>query len=48
MRITRNKFRAISSRLARSTAGLVSKTGRFQPVFRTIVLTVQGDCEGVK
>ena len=33
-RITTNKFRCISSRLARSTADLVSKNGRFGAVFR--------------
>ena len=33
MRITTNKFCAVSSRLARSTADLVSKNGRFWAVF---------------
>ena len=32
-RITTNKFRAVSSRLARSTADLVCKKGRFWAVF---------------
>ena len=36
-RITTNKFRAISSRLARSMADSVSKNGCFWAVFRTIV-----------
>ena len=33
MRITTNKFRCVLSRLARSTADLVSKNGRFWAVF---------------
>ena len=33
MRITTNKFRCISSRLARSTVNLVSKKGHFWAVF---------------
>ena len=40
-RITTNRFRAVSSRLARSMADLVSKNGRFGAVFRTIVLKMQ-------
>ena len=46
MRITTNKFRSILSRLARSTADLVSKNGVFRLLlafFRTIVLKVQDD-----
>ena len=42
-RITTNNFRCIWSRLARSTADLVSKNGRFWVVFRTIVLKTQND-----
>ena len=37
-RITTNKFRCILSRLARSMAYLVSKTGRFWAVFSTIAV----------
>ena len=43
MRITTNKFRAVSGRPARSIAGLVSKDGRFSVVSRTIVLKVPDD-----
>ena len=42
-RITTNNFGCISSRLARSTADLVSKNGRFWAVLRTIVLKVPDD-----
>ena len=48
MRITTNKFHAVSSHLARSTADLVSKNGRFGAVFRTTVLKVQDDRRCVK
>ena len=37
------RFRAVSSRLVRSMADLVSKNGRFWVVLRTIVLTSHGD-----
>ena len=40
MRITTNKFCPGLSRLAHSTADLVSKNGRFSAVFSTIVLKV--------
>ena len=43
MRIGTSKFRCVLSRLARSTADLVSKNGRFWAVFRTIILKVQDD-----
>ena len=43
MRITTNKFRCVLSRLACSTADLVSKNGHFWAVFRTIVLKTQDD-----
>ena len=43
MCITTKEFRAVSSRLARSMADLVSKNGRFGPDFRTIVLKTQDD-----
>ena len=46
MRIMANKFHAILSRLARSMTYLVSKNGRFQPVFKTIVLKPVGH-EGI-
>ena len=56
MRITTNRFRAVSSRLARSMANLVSKKSRFgavfrcsEAVFRTIVLklrTIDGVSSG--
>ena len=42
-RITTNRFRSVSSRLARSMADLVSKNARFWAVFRTIVLKTQDD-----
>ena len=42
MRITTKDFRYVLSRLARSTADLVSKNGRFWAVFRTIVLKNPG------
>ena len=48
MRITTNKFRAGSTRLARSMADLVSKNGRFWAVFMTIVLKVEDDRQCVK
>ena len=48
MRITTNIFRGIWSRLARSTADLVSKNGRFRAIFRTIVLKTQDDHRCVK
>ena len=44
--ITMNKFREVSSRLARSMADLVSRKGHFGAVFGTIVLKVQ-DIAGV-
>ena len=47
-RRTTNKFRAVSSHLARSMADLVSKNGRFGAVFRTIVLKVRDDRQCVK
>ena len=47
-RITTNKFRCVLSRLARSTADLVSQNGRFGAVFTTIVLKVQDDRRCVK
>ena len=40
---TTNRFRAISSRLARSMADLVSKNGHFGAVFSTIVLKTEDD-----
>ena len=43
MRITTNKFCCILSCLARSTANLVPKNGRFWDVFMTIVLKIQDD-----
>ena len=43
MHITTNRFCCVLSRLACSTAGLVSKNGHFLAVFRTIVLKVQDD-----
>ena len=43
MRITTNKFSSVWSRLARSTADLVSKNGRFWVFFRTIVLKTRDD-----
>ena len=48
MRSTTNKFRCVSSRLARSMANLVSKNGRFWAVFRTIVLKTEDDRRCVK
>ena len=48
MPITTNRFRAVSRRLARSTAHLLFKNGRFWAVFRTIVLKTQDDCRSVK
>ena len=48
MRITTNKSRCVLSRLARSTANLVSKNGRFWAVFRTIVLKTKDDRQCVK
>ena len=38
-----NRFRATSSRLARSMADLISKNGRFWVVFRTIILKTRDD-----
>ena len=43
MRITTNKFHCVLSRLAHSTANLVTKNGPFWAVFRTIVLKFQDD-----
>ena len=48
MRITATRFRAVSSRLARSTADIVSKNGRFWAVFTTTVLKTQDDRRCVK
>ena len=47
-RITANKFRCVLSRLARSTADLVSKNGLFWAVFRTIIPKTQDDRQCVK
>ena len=41
--MTANGFHAVSSRLARSMADVVSKNGRFWVVFGTIVLKTQDD-----
>ena len=41
LRITTNKLRGILSRLARSTANLMSKNGCFGAVFRTMVVKDQ-------
>ena len=41
MSITRNKFRVISSRIARFLPDLVSKSTRLQPVIKPIVVEVQ-------
>ena len=47
-RTTTNKFRAVSNRLARSMADLVSKNGRFWAVFRTMVVKTRDDRRCVK